>query len=347
MLSATTEPDRRWPDKRGSLRVEVQKTLSVRREWRHPLQFTEQRVVHFPYDTVIRLMRVCPDVVISGELGVRTLLAALYCGLSRGCRLVIWATVSEVSELGCGGWRRFLRRKLFRLADAVIVNGRSGARYVRGFGVPANRVFFAPYTTDLRPFLALPIERSDSTRKTLLFLGSLSTRKGIVPFLSSLLCWARAHKNVQITMKIAGEGPLRAQIASLRCPLNLSLILLGHLEYERLPELYAEVGVLVFPTLADEWGLVVTEALASGVPVLGSIYSQAVEELVVDGKSGWTFSPEREGDAAFALDCVFNASAARINAMGRLARSTVERLTPAFVADKMIDAVDHAVTQYS
>ena len=54
-----------------------------------------------------------------------------------------------------------------------------------------------------------------------------------------------------------------------------------------------KVGVLVFPTLADEWGLVVNEALAAGVPVLGSLYSQAVEELVRDGENGWTFRPDR------------------------------------------------------
>ena len=54
-------------------------------------------------------------------------------------------------------------------------------------------------------------------------------------------------------------------------------------------EVYAKASLFAFPTLADEWGVVVNEAMAAGLPVLGSIYSQAVEELVEDGVSGWVF----------------------------------------------------------
>ena len=61
--------------------------------------------------------------------------------------------------------------------------------------------------------------------------------------------------------------------------------------HERMAEVYAKASLFAFPTLADEWGVVVNEAMAAGLPVLGSIYSQAVEELVEDGVSGWVFRP--------------------------------------------------------
>ena len=50
-------------------------------------------------------------------------------------------------------------------------------------------------------------------------------------------------------------------------------------------------GIFVLPTLADEWGLVVNEAMASGLPVLGSVYSQAAHELCGDGIEMAPISP--------------------------------------------------------
>ena len=47
-------------------------------------------------------------------------------------------------------------------------------------------------------------------------------------------------------------------------PDNLRVRWIGHVPYERMPEIYAEAGILAFPTLADEWGLVVNEAMAAG-----------------------------------------------------------------------------------
>ena len=79
--------------------------------------------------------------------------------------------------------------------------------------------------------------------------------------------------------------------------------------------------ILAFPTLADDWGLVVTEAMASGLPVLGSIYSQAVEELVRDGESGWLFRPDSSDDVEAKLNSALTTSAERSRDMGAAARA--------------------------
>ena len=63
----------------------------------------------------------------------------------------------------------------------------------------------------------------------------------------------------------------------------------SHVPYDRDTSVYSEAGALVLPTLADQWGMVVGEALASGLPVIGSIASQAVTEIVEENVTGWTF----------------------------------------------------------
>jgi glycosyltransferase involved in cell wall biosynthesis len=108
-----------------------------------------------------------------------------------------------------------------------------------------------------------------------------------------------------------------------------------------LPSLYAQAGIFVLPTLADEWGLVVNEAMAAGLPVLGSAYSQAVEELVEDCLTGWTFRPGQAGEMYKALDRALRTPHEKLEEMRRSARRQVENLTPQFVADLVLQAIQY------
>ena len=101
--------------------------------------------------------------------------------------------------------------------------------------------------------------------------------------------------------------------------------------------------MLVFPTLADEWGLVVNEAMAAGVPVLGSRNSQAVEEMVEDGETGWVFSPERREEIPSALDRALSTPSDQLGAMRDGCRARA-RFTPEAAAGGMLAAVEHAAS---
>jgi glycosyltransferase involved in cell wall biosynthesis len=284
-----------------------------------------------------------PGVVISAELGARSLLALLYRRSPEGAhsRLVLWATLSERSEQGRGSLREGLRRLLLWAADGVIVNGESGARYARHLGARPNRLFRVPQTVDVEEFMRARLEREPASGFRLLYVGSLEERKGLQSLVTALSRWAELHPEREIEFWIAGSGPLEAWLSSLATPPNLSVRLLGQIPYKDLPRVYAECGIFVFPTLADEWGLVVNEAMASGLPVLGSVYSQAVEELVEDGVNGWVFRPDRSEELYQALERVFSTPAASLDRMRVNARRRVEKLTPDCVADQICKVIEN------
>ena len=271
------------------LNVTIQKNLTLQRTWRHPHGFSEPLYVHIPYDTIWLLSQKQPDVIISGEMGFRTLQSAFYHKLNSQSKLILWATVSEYSEQGRGKLRESLRHWLVPQADAVVVNGQSGARYVSQFGITDEQIFPAPYTTDICPFLSVPLARDPDQAYRLLYVGQLVERKGIEGFLSALARWGVAHPDRKIEFWLVGDGLLRSSLEQFSVPANVSLRFLGNVPYNELAQVYAKAGIFVFPTLADEWGLVANEAMAAGLPVLGSLYSQSVEELVVEGETGWTF----------------------------------------------------------
>jgi glycosyltransferase involved in cell wall biosynthesis len=338
-ISTPMEANRSWNPNWEGLNVTVQNTLTLNRTWKHPHGFSEDLYVHIPYDTLWQLWQYRPDVIISGEMGMRTVQALLYRYLNRKSRMILWATVSEYSEQGRGKLREKLRRSLVPQADALLVNGQSGARYVRQFGVTDESIFFAPYTTNIDPFLAVPLSKTPDNTYKLLYVGQLVERKGIEPFLLTLERWAKAHPERKLEFLIVGDGPLGKSLNQQVWPANLRVKFLGNVEYSQLSEVYAQAGIFVFPTLADEWGLVTNEAMAAGLPVLGSSYSQSVEELVEEGETGWRFRPDRPEEMYSALERSLSMPLERLEAMRVKARDRIIHLTPEFVADNILNAI--------
>ena len=206
-VSTSMEPDRPWTPDWTDLDVVMQKTLTF--PVRHRQNgFDQQLFIHFPYDTMARLYRYDPDVVVSGELGLRSLQAALYRRLRPRSRLIIWATLSEYSETGWGGVRAALRRFILRCADGVIVNGASGARYIQTIN-PSVRIFTMNQPVDLPRFLAVPLERPPEVARRLIFSGRLIGQKGVIEFQRAAAEWARTRPHLTLDFIWLGDGELR------------------------------------------------------------------------------------------------------------------------------------------
>jgi glycosyltransferase involved in cell wall biosynthesis len=336
-VSTPMEPNRSWERDWRDLDVELLPSLTLPLFARHPHGFREPVFLHLPYTVVFRLWRARPDLVISGQLGAASALAALYRALRPGCRLVLWLTLSEVSEVGRGPIRRALRRWLLGRADAVMVNGESGARYVRGFGVPEQRIHRIQQAVAGKAFAAEPHRQGPAARR-LLFVGSPEPRKGLRPFLASLRRWAGANPTRSLELWVAGTAEEFLGTGAPGLPPNLAVRWLGALPYPRMPEIYRETGILAFPTLADEWGLVVNEAMAAGLPVLGSEYSQAVEELVEDGRTGWRFHPDDPDACLGALERALGTPDDVLDEMRAACQERIAGLTLRTMADRMLAA---------
>src|SRR5262249_29487694 len=89
---------------------------------------------------------------------------------------------------------------------------------------------------------------------TLLYVGRVSVEKNLEAFLSLPVAGRKV---------VVGDGPARAALAAHYPDAEFR----GALRGEALAEAYAAADVFVFPSRTDTFGLVVLEALASGVPV--------------------------------------------------------------------------------
>ncbi len=343
-VSTRMEPDRAWLPEWGSLDVAVQRNVML--PWRHrrPGGMIQQLYIHVPYDTLPQLIAYGPDVVVSGELGARSLQAALYRRLRPRSRLILWATLSEHTEQTWGLTRRLLRRFIVRSADAVIVNGQSGARYIATLA-PELRTQVVNQVVDAGPFCQAPLHRGPSEERRLVFAGRLIAQKGVFELQRALAARALRHPARLLEIVWAGDGTERPVLEAEPMPANCRQRFTGHVSYGELARIYAGCGALILPTLWDEWGLVVNEALASGLPVLGSIYSQAVEELVDDGKTGWLLDPLNPESLQGALDRFLDAPTEQLAAMRAQARAHGMSLSLSDTADRIAAAVQSAAMQ--
>ena len=90
----------------------------------------------------------------------------------------------------------------------------------------------------------------------------------------------------------------------------------------------------MFPSLADEWGLVPIEAMASGLPVLGSVLAQSVEAEVTEGRNGWIFDPHDSKSMDDAIGRALSCSRPKLIEMGADALRSVAHISPSATSEK-------------
>jgi len=333
LLSVDMEPDRQWEAQWDGLDVIVQKSKMFTAKWRHSSGFSEDNFIHFPVDTRKQLKALTPDVILSYEMGMRTLLCSFYRMFRRDCRLVMVGNMSEHIEKERGIFRKLLRRAILRGVDFFSYNGPSCKRYLKSLGVKEEKLFHFPYCIDPEAVSSAPKTFDASSVRTLLYCGAMSSRKGILQFAKTGRAWCEKNADDNVRLNIAGAGELRDEIAELSSE-KFTINFLGNCNQAELRQAYQDADVCVFPTLADEWGLVPIEAMSSGLPVLGSIHAQSVEACVVEGENGWVFNPDSDQEMEAAFERCMKTSPEKLAVMSIAAKDAVVHVSPAFSANE-------------
>jgi glycosyltransferase involved in cell wall biosynthesis len=225
-------------------------------------------------------------------LGGRVALPASFAATRRaGIPFVLWASLWAHPRTPAHALSWLPTRMLYRRADAVVTYGRHVSGYLEGIRGTRGNVFEAPQAVSAEHFAA-PVDahrRAAARRRAgagpddflLLFAGRLEREKGVGVLVDA---WRRAGLGPAATLAFAGVGPLR--------PTGHGVRLLGRVDRDELPALYAAADALVLPsiptaTFLEPWGLVVNEAMHQGTPVIASdAVGAAAGGLVRDGRNG-------------------------------------------------------------
>jgi glycosyltransferase involved in cell wall biosynthesis len=192
-----------------------------------------------------------------------------------------WPELRESSDyrLYQRRWRRDERRlHEFEVADLIATCSTFATSTMLEEGVAADRVVTVFLGAPPRPLVGPARDVAGERRElTVLFAGTVCVRKGGHVLLEA---WERARLP-GCRLLLAGHNSLPAQFA--RRP---GVKMLGPVSQPKLFQLMQECDVLALPTLIDSFALVITEALAHGLPVITTANAGAAE-MIADGVNGW------------------------------------------------------------
>lgn len=216
---------------------------------------------------------------------------------------------------------RWLTRRAVRQADAITAVSRFTAE-IAAADLGIDREIQIIYNgVDEAVFSPPPDRHTPRGPLTVLFSGNLTRRKG-----AHLLPEIARHLNPGI--RIVYTTGLRS---TTRLEEISQLESLGAIPYSRMPVLYRDVDLLLMPTAREGLSLAVLEAMASGLPVVGSDAS-SMSELVIQGKGGYLCALDSPRELAEAINRLAADPAAR-HQMGQYNRARIESR---FTVTKMV-----------
>lgn len=289
-LCSRTEPDRSWAVSENEFLF----------PWRY-LPGGRIRVpglgAHYYNLPVGLLMRDRPDLLVS-LYAEPAFVAGWWAARTAGIRVAFrylptfdaWVPRSRAKER--------LKRELFTRTDGFKTSGPAGRTALEAYGVDPARIHQVTQSIDVehwqsgrerwRPDRERLRANFGAAGTTFLYVGRLWRGKGV----DDLLAAYERLADLDTSLLIAGDGVdesdfrARARERGLR-----NVRFLGFKDHDELPRVYAAADALVFPTLGDPHGLVVEEAMASGLPVISSEAAGDIRFRVPEGVAGFIVPP--------------------------------------------------------
>lgn len=255
------------------------------------------------------LDRARPDVVFVPGWISRGALAALRWSLSRGVPAVVMSE-STRSDRKRVAWREIAKRRVVGLYGAGLVGGRPQRDYLVSLGMPIEHIALGYNVVDNAYFTAASAAARTEPKATRARIGVpsrfflASARfipiKNLLTLLDGYAAFRKRRPDSNCALVLLGDGGERSAIEAKRVALGLNdwVLLPGFKQYDELPSYYGLAEAFAHVSRIEPWGLVVNEAMASGLPVIVSSACGSATDLVKPGGNG--FLIEHDDVAAIA-----------------------------------------------
>ena len=175
----------------------------------------------------------------------------------------------------------------YERATRIVVLSTFAAQSFEDEGVSTDRISLLPLGVDVDAFrpsgdaIATRARRIRSGEPlTIAYAGTVSFRKGFWDLAEIVRAVPPAHFRFRLA------GSVLPECQSLVASLGSRVEALGPLRQAELPAFYQQADVFVFPTLEDGFGLVLTQAKASGLPIVATTNCGA-RDIIGDENEGW------------------------------------------------------------
>ncbi|MBW4538625.1 MAG: glycosyltransferase family 4 protein [Myxacorys chilensis ATA2-1-KO14] len=293
------------------------------------------------------LERVQPDAIaIMGYFRPSMLMALMWGAWTGKARILFSATKED--DAPRRWWQEQVKRTILKQFQAALVGGNPQKRYltklgmlpeqiVVGYNVVGNDAFHPSKIRSLPPPIARPF---------FLSINRFIPKKNLSNLISAYAAYSQQAGSQAWDLVLCGDGQLRPQLEQQIAELGLSdrIHLPGFLQQDELLPYFAHAGCFVHASTQEQWGLVVNEAMAAGLPVLVSNRCGCFEDLVIEGINGWGFDPDNI-EQMTGLMVKMSSEMVDAEAMGTAALSHIQKFSPAHFAQGLSQAVRVALSE--
>ncbi len=242
-----------------------------------------------------------PDVCAVAGYSHPGMLAILLWALGRKKPMILMSD-SRFEDEPRSAWKEVIKSVAVRFCSTGLVAGEPQARYLQSLGMTRSSVFLGYDVVDNEHFRRP--NALHQNEKCFLTSARFIKKKNLLTLLKAYRCYRDRVQNEPWRLVVLGDGLLRGQIERLVSELKLNdcVELRGFIQYPGLPAHYHSASAFVLASrYGEQWGLVVNEAMAAGLPVLVSKGCGCVEDLVQEGVNGWVLDPYSETQMAEAM----------------------------------------------
>jgi L-malate glycosyltransferase len=186
---------------------------------------------------------------------------------------------------------------------AAFASGARAQAYLRWLGMRKRPVVTGVDTVSLARMRSLGGEaRPDWPDRPFLQVGRLIPKKNVAVTLRAFAAMGETRRS----LRICGDGPLRGELEQLASALGISerVVWLGNVSQAVVAREMAGALCLLLPSVEEQWGLVVNEALAFDLPVLAGENVGARDMLIANHVNGWLLDPDEIGAWSAAMQAL-------------------------------------------
>ncbi len=249
--------------------------------------------------------------------------------------------------------KELIKSSIVNRFSSALVGGLRARDYLIKLGFKSESIFLGYDVVDNHYFQS----NSDKARRSSIsirnklglpadyFLASnrFVDKKNIPGLINSYAQYVRKVKKPW-SFVLLGDGPLKGLIIKQIEKMGISSLmkLPGFVQYDLLPSYYGLANVFVHASTSEQWGLVVNEAMAAGLPMLVSNRCGCSSDLIQEGMNGFTFDPY-DRSALTNLMIKLTDPQMKLKPLGEKSRKIIRSWSPKRFADGMKAASECAI----
>lgn len=246
--------------------------------------------------------------------------------------------------------RQFLTEKIkslvVNLFDSALVAGNKHKQYLIKLGLPEKAIFMGYDVVDNNTFHPDKIGSLTSPLNQPFFLAinRFIEKKNLPLIISAYASYYQQKKENSWHLVICGDGELRPQLEGLIHQYNLQqfIHLPGFLQQEELLPYFAHARCFIHASTTEQWGLVVNEAMAAGLPVIVSNGCGCFEDLVIEGVNGFGFNAQNQEELTN-LMVKMSSEDVNLHQMGQASLNHIKKYSPQYFAEGLKNAINYSL----